>query len=149
MARSRRPPGGGSALRVEVDLSQSQRVPGWLERVQREWLAEGAEILAQGVRDKMPGSSLDDEIKSRTHSPTVAGIYSASPAVRAIDLGAYMRSRRGPGTAVRFTVGGRVKFKRYPKGTRVAPRHVFKRGLRTRRRQLDELFALKFGQGTI
>lgn len=128
-------------LRVKVTgLARANQIPGWIERGQRETLELATERIRDSIRRASPGGRIAADITSRTISSTRAVIEADQPATRALDRGAYIRSKRGAGTAIRFTAGGQRVFVRAPRGSRIRARNFFKKGLRPRRRIIQETF---------
>lgn len=130
--------GGNRSLRVTVEgIEHAEKIPGWLEEGQRKMLEKATDRLAESVQ-KAVGRHARHEVTHRVISSVQAEIRGGK-LVRAAQLGAYIKSRRGPGTAIRFNAGGE-RFVRSPRGTRLPARKAVDKGLRPRRRIIQETF---------
>lgn len=142
MAKAR---GGKGRLTVRVEgLEEAARIPGWLETGQEDMQRRAGDKIADDIRLRAPGGP-GGKAGRAIHvvplgSKRIAIESRGFEGARALNEGAYIRSRRGAGTAVRFTVGSSVVFVRYPKGARIKPRRYFEKGLRPRRKRLQEAF---------
>lgn len=126
-------------LKVKVTgLSRAGQIPGWIEDGQRRTLELAVERLVESIRLKAPGPKIAAEAVGRTLSSKRGEIVIGTIG-RAFEKGAYRRSNRGPGTAVRFNAGG-DRFVRYPRGTRLTATKWVTKGLRPRRRIFQEAF---------
>lgn len=110
-------------------LSQLEKVPGGLEKAQREFLDEAADEIADEVGKAAPSRSgqLARSWKGRTISSTRAVIESHSPYAKAVDRGAYITPKQGK--LLRFNVDGRTIF---TKSVRIPASNYTKKGLRKR-----------------
>ena len=140
MARRRKGP-----MKVRVEgLEQAAKIPGWLETGQADMNRRAGDKIANDIRARAPGGPAGKAgraivvvpLGSRRLAIESRGFAGA----RALNEGAYIKSRRGAGTAVRFQVGGRTVFVRHPRGVRLEARRYFEKGLRPRRKRVQEAF---------
>lgn len=142
MARKR---SGGTNLSVAVDgLDELRRLPGFLDRGQRELLDKGLTGIRDAIALVAPGGPTGRAgraVKAKTLSSTrgVVGSFDF-PGARALERGAFIRPK---GTALRFQVEGRTVFVR--RGIRIKARWYHKKGLRGRRRIIRAAYHDAFG----
>jgi len=120
------------ALRVDIEgLERLQALPGFLEEGQQRFLELAATRIAGVLAEAAPGGKtgrIGRATKGRALSATLAEVSIEHPGARALDLGAYIRPKRGK--ALRFQAAGGMVFSRG--AVRLAPRHFTKKGLRKR-----------------
>lgn len=130
-------------LTVKVEgLERAGKIPGWLEHGQRRTLELAIERIRDSIRSKAPGGAggkVAMEVEGRTLTST-RGEITLGRIAKAHAKGAYIRSKRGPGTAIRFTVGGDRVFVRAPRGARLPATKFDTKGLRPRRRIIQQTF---------
>lgn len=135
-------------VRVE-GLSRLAAMPGFLERAQRDLLDRSSKAIGDEVRKRAPGgpdSAIGRDVEARALSSTIAVIRSKGhPGAKALERGAFIRSRRGAGTAIRFNTPSGPIFVRSPRGVRIKARGFYRRGLRTRSKHVREAFGQTFG----
>lgn len=148
MAR-RKSKGGGKNMSVQITggLERFEKIPGWLERGPREALRRSGDKIADDIAEKAPGGeggSVGRAVHSRVLTNTTLEISIDHPGARALARGAYIRSQRGAGTAIRFNAGG-PRFIRAPYGSRLPKTDYDKKGLRRRRTRMQEAHDEVFG----
>jgi hypothetical protein len=135
----------GTTFRVRIEgLAELAKIPGGLERGQRILLERGTGRIRDEIRRKAPGGPTGRAgraVQSRVISPSKAVVASIGfDGAKALERGAFIRSKRGPGTAIRFEVGGQRVFVRHPRGVRIPAFRYFEKGLRPRARFMREAF---------
>jgi hypothetical protein len=135
----------GSVMKIRVEgLSELADIPNGLERGQRILISRGAEGIAKDVRMKAPGGATGRAgraVRSQVLSSSRAMIASVGfDGAKALEKGAFIRSKGGPGHATRFEVGGQRVFVRFPRGSRIPAFRYFEKGLRFRSRRMREAF---------
>lgn len=137
--------GGSGVMRVtlEGNLERANRIPGWIDHAQRRQLERAGDLIEDDVEGKAPGGpggSIARSVRTRTLSDTRLELVATHPGAKALERGAFIRSNRGRGTAIRFEEAGRTVFVRSPRGVRLPALGWFKKGLRQRRRRIREAF---------
>lgn len=129
------------ALKVKVEgLSTAHKIPGWLERGQRETLERAGDAIAEDLRKAAPGGNsggVARSVHTNTLSSTRLEVNVTHPGAKALARGAFIKSKRGPGTAIRFANG---RFVRFPHGVRLPTTNWDKKGLRKRATRIREAY---------
>lgn len=136
---------GTNRLKVSVEgnMDRARRIPDWLESGQRRSLERAGELLREDVQAAAPGGeggSIGESVRAIALSSSRLELVSSHPGAKALEQGAFIRSSRGLGTAIRFNAGGRDVFVRYPRGTRLPKLQWFRKGLRRRRKRIEQAF---------
>lgn len=147
MARKRK---GGNAMSVAVDgLDEMRKIPGFIDRGQRILLDRSTQRIRDEIAKRAPGGASGKagrDVEARTLTSTVAIIRSKGfEGAKALERGAFIRSKRGPDTAIRFEGEDGPVFVRAPRGIRIKGRGYFKKGLRTRSKHIRQAYHEGFG----
>jgi hypothetical protein len=140
---------GGQSFSVSVTgLEALARIPGFLDRGQRILLERSTTRIAEEIAKRAPGgasSKAGRDVEARVLTSTTAVIRSKGFAgAKVLERGGFIRSKRGPGTAIKFQGDDGPVFVRYPRGVRIKARGYFRKGLRTRGKIVREAFAEGF-----
>jgi hypothetical protein len=125
-------------------LSKLTRIPGGLDKAQREFLGEAVDELAEEVGKAAPGGRggrVGRTWRGRTISSTRGVVESSHPGAKALDRGAYITPKKGK--VLRFTVGGQERFARF---VRLPATNYTKRGLRKRGTIIRKAYEKKFNE---
>lgn len=140
---------GGNAFSVSVSgLEELAKIPGFLEDGQRILLGRSTKRIAEEIAKRAPGGAggkAGRDVEARVLTSKTAVIRSKGfEGAKVLERGGFIRSKRGPGTAVKFKGEAGEVFVRYPRGVRIKARGYFRKGLRTRGKIVREAFAEGF-----
>jgi hypothetical protein len=126
-------------MSVNVDVGDMPKHPGWLDEGQKLFLERSSERLGDSIRENAPGGkngSIAKLVDDRVLTSTLAQIVVRSPG-HVFEVGAYIRPKRGK--ALKFRDG------RFSRGAvRIRPTKFATRGLRPRRRIINEAYSEGF-----
>ena len=133
-------------MKVRVEgMQRLERIPAGLERARRRMMDLTVERLVDSVRAKAPGSpggTVGRDVVGVVVSET-RGEINVGEIGKAHQGGAYIRSKRGPGTAIKTSQG---RFIRFPRGARLPATKFITKGLRRRRSIMQQAFDEAYGE---
>lgn len=136
--------GGGKSVSVAVEgLAELEKLPGWLDRGQKEFLEKGVRRLGEEVKRRAPGGPAGKaarDVEARVLSSTTAVIRSKGwVAAGILERGGVIRPKK-PGGALRLHDGRFVRGSVF-----IRPRGYFRKGLRNRSKIIRGAYHEAFG----